>query len=126
MLGKILGKKKDDFFMELPAQGDESAAAAPMAPAVRSEAVETPEATASGEPVATAPAPVVSAPAASDPESIIAAAVQAASQEAAQAQTAMVGGFATGYLLNPGNRSQRRRPGANMAAFKAMAQTVKI
>ena len=125
MLGKILGKQKDDFFMELPVEGDKVAVETPMAPAIRSEEDPTPETAptaAEANPVAPAPAPVTVA--ANDPESIIVVAVQAASQ-AATSETLTITGFAENYLLNIGNRSRRRRPGANMAAFKSMAQTIK-
>ncbi|MBV5261061.1 hypothetical protein FLX56_21840 [Synechococcus moorigangaii CMS01] len=112
--------------MELPAQGNETPVEAPMAPAVRAEEVTVaePTTTEGSAPVAP-PAPVVQSAMANDPESLIVAAVQAASQAAAAAQIDTSAGFASNYLLSAGNRSQRRRPGANMAAFKSMAQTVK-
>ncbi len=127
MLGKILGKKKDNFFMELPSQGNDTIAEASVAPEVRVQEtpqVEAPTTEASQE----APTPVASAPApnVNDPTDVIVAAIQAASREAVLAQTVEVGAFAENYLLKPGNRSNRRRPGANMAAFKAMAQNIKF
>ncbi len=130
MLGKILGKKKDNFFMELPSQGNDTIAEASVAPEVRVQ--ETPEVEApTAETTATAqetPAPATSAPAinVNDPTDVIVAAIQAASREAVLAQTVETGAFAENYLLNPGNRSSRRRPGANMAAFKSMAQNIKF
>ncbi|QCS48705.1 hypothetical protein FEK30_04230 [Picosynechococcus sp. PCC 11901] len=113
--------------MELPSQGNDTIAEASVAPEVRVQEtpqVEAPTTEASQE----APTPVASAPApnVNDPTDVIVAAIQAASREAVLAQTVEVGAFAENYLLKPGNRSNRRRPGANMAAFKAMAQNIKF
>ncbi|ANV82953.1 hypothetical protein AWQ21_00200 [Picosynechococcus sp. PCC 7003] len=113
--------------MELPSQGNDTIAEASVAPEVRVQEtteVEAPAAAASQE----APAPAASAPApnVNDPTDVIVAAIQAASREDVLAQTVEAGAFAENYLLNPGNRSSRRRPGANMAAFKSMAQNIKF
>lgn len=128
MLGKILGKKKDNFFMELPAGEKEAALETPMAPKVRAEETPAPEAVAPDASAGEAPVvPVATvAQVVNDPESVILAAIQAASKEAIQARPVAPGGFAENYLLNPGNRSRRRRPGANMATFKSMAQNIKL
>lgn len=115
MLGKIFKKKEDEFFMAIP-EGVE-AVETPVAPAIA-------EAPAKSEaPQAIAPAPAVTA-SSTDNSAIIAAAL---SQYAAAATTPTeTETFADQYLVNAGNTANRRRPGANMAAFVGMAKNVRV
>lgn len=122
MIGKLLGNKKEKFALELPAQGNEPVAVEPaIAPAI----VETATAESATETVAPVAVAATPAPSYDNTEAIILAAVQAASREAATAAATQTVGFAENYLVNAGNNVSRRRPGGNMAAFKAMAQTIK-
>jgi hypothetical protein len=128
VIGKIFGKKKSEFFLEIKDDGSEAI----VSPAKEAEAP-TPVATA-GE-TASAPAaseqPVAAAPVAATPPTPPSTAVTdtaaliraAVSKPASKPVEAAAEGptFATDYLITPANGS-RRRPGPSLDAFKSMAK----
>lgn len=118
MIGKLLGKK-NEFALELSDAAQTEAMAPAIAPKETAPAAKTD---------APAPAAPKAAPVAvnyDNTEALIAAAVQQASAEATQAATASTGTFAETYLISAGNKVSRRRPGANLASFKGMAQQMR-
>lgn len=106
-LGSILGFKKSEYVLEFESAPAEAAAATtqPAKPVATKQTKSAKKATAPASAKAKPSQPAVSAPPKSEPAKA----------------PALVGGFATTYLL-PTVASPRRRPGANMNSFLDMAR----
>jgi hypothetical protein len=123
----MLFKRKDSFFLDLGGNEQTGAGSPPVQPPIAATSASPAEAPApaapsSPQPAASAPAPAP-APSTTTPQLTTAEAIAAelrADQEARPAAATVT--FAPDGL-NPANAvpRRRRRPGANLAGFKAMA-----
>jgi hypothetical protein len=135
---KLFGKKNDGFFLQLD---DEGASSKPAAKAKEQDlaqpkvatsapAVATPAATTIPAPAAIAPEPVAKSDSKADSKKVAKEAKKAVAvvktPEPVVAVPALpaISNFATDYLIEPADNSDRRRPGANMRGFMEMARQV--
>lgn len=149
MLGKLFGKKKDKYYLELSEEEINAVpepAAAPEAPQVEAAAAVASETAPPVDGKAAAPAKKVSAAPAvptvtaavskaaaampqevatpapmSDPLDLIRTAIAASSAKTAEAETSE----ATFDYRMPVAKASRRRPGPSMSPFKGMAKDMK-
>ena len=128
MIGKLFGKKKDSFFLEIKEDGSSSSSEATPAAVEKkqaaTESAQVADASAATSEDIQASAPTPAPTQASDPKEIIAAALKANAERTKAAQNASSGIFAPNYLVSAGNRASRRRPGASMTAFMDMASNM--
>jgi uncharacterized membrane protein YccC len=127
----MLFKRKDSFFLDLSSDNQSNAKPAAVQVAVREPAKPAAKAKASEAAAATssAPAAVKAAPVAAPanggkPMLTTAEAIAAELRVAQEARPAPSKATFAPDCLNPANAlpSRRRRPGANLAGFKAMAE----
>ncbi len=135
MLGKLFGKKKSEFYLELSEDDVAAVPEPPPAPAaapvaapkavVQSEAPaaqpEVEKSKKKGEKV-TAPATSAPAPSISDPVELIRTALAASANQPSATESESVPTF---DYTTPVAKASRRRPGPSMSPFKTMAKNMK-